>query len=257
MKNFTLSVLLSFCATLALAQTYAQDFTKLDCKGVSHHLFAELDSGYCVLIEFAMMHVCLPCINAGKKIEDLKLSVNAQYPGDMKWYLMEFSGQKTCAQIEGWKKTNDVSPVGFAGGNTEVDYYGGMGMPTLVLLGGSDHKVLWKKIGFVTSDTAVIHAKINEFFATSGTHESTATVGFSLSPNPASDALTITLDDPQTDIVRVVAVFDAIGAKITSDTWASEISRTLDLTALSPGRYVVALLNKSGQTIGRQQFVKN
>jgi len=258
MKKTLTILLFVFTVTASFAQVTAQDFTKTDCDGLSHHLFAELDSGYCVFMEFAMMPSCQPCIIAGKKVEKMKLTVNAQHPGQMKWYLMEFSGSSNCASMTNWKNTNGITSTALPQGNTEVDYYGGMGMPTLVLLGGADHKVLWRKVGgFVSADTTVIKQKIDDFFAVSAAHEAAQSVKFAVSPNPAQDILTVSLEGQNNiKLIHSIMVYNAAGALITTQAWQPQDRNTVNVATQPKGLYVLTLHNEQGQTIGRQQFIK-
>ena len=55
--NFLILLILSFLS--GGAQNNATDFTALDCDGVSHHLFSELDSGKVIVIAWVMP--CGPC----------------------------------------------------------------------------------------------------------------------------------------------------------------------------------------------------
>ncbi len=255
MKNVLLAAIVGLSLASAQAQTTAQDFTKNDCTGQSHHLFSELDSGYCVLMEFAMMPSCQPCINAGKKLEVMKKAVKTEYPGKVKYYVFEFSGGFTCSQIESWKTSNGITSTGLEKGNTEVDYYGGMGMPTLVLLGGTNHKVLWKKIGFATNDTATIHTKIRQFFQTTATTEAKP-VEVSIYPNPTQSRLLVTVPDASIEVGQV-AVFDASGAKVLSQVWTGGQPNSVPTANLPKGVYTVQLLDPQGKTLVAKKFVKN
>lgn len=256
MKNLLAFFISSLFASIAVGQTTAQDFTKSDCNSVSHHLFTELDSGYCVLIEFAMLPSCGSCISAGKKLEVMKSGINAAYPAKVKWYVMDFSGAHSCGDIATWKATHKITSTSFQHGETEVDYYGGMGMPTVVLLGGSDHKVLWKKVGFATSDTTAIKAKIKEFFQSSGTGEAIQSVGFSILPNPATDRILLQLEDARAD-VQQVEVFDATGNKVLSHDWKTGTENSVEVSGLAKGVYFIQLLNAAKGQVGAKRFLKN
>jgi hypothetical protein len=257
MKLLLTPALFLLTACSVLAQSTAQDFYKDDCDGNSHHLFAELNAGYAVLIEFAMIPTCQPCISAGKKVENLKATVDAQHPGQVKWYIMEFSGQFTCSQLESWKSTHGISSTGFAGGNTEVDYYGGMGMPTFVLLGGADHAVLWKKLGNLsTSDTIALKTTLDAFFAASGTHEADAGINVQLSPNPASAALQLTVAPGPVTIDRIEIV-DPAGTRLLTGQWPGAATMSVDVSSLPAGLYVISFLNDRRGQVGAQRFIKD
>lgn len=255
-KLFFAVVTFSMSFTFANAQTTAQDFTKTDCAGTSHHLFEELEQNKVVFIEFAMMPTCQSCIDAGKKIEKLKKGINATYPNKVNWYLMEWSGAKTCADMQSWAKTHTVSSTILPGGNTEVDYYGGMGMPTIVVLGGKDHKVLWKKVGFTTSDTTKIKAAMTSFFTTVGTNDDAIqSVGVTISPNPANNLITLDVANNETT-VKQIEVFNFIGERVLSQVWTEDKKQSFDIFTLPNGAYLIQLLDKNNNQVAAKRFVK-
>lgn len=256
MKNLFLTLLFIASSPVLFAQTVAQDFTKTDCDGVVHHLFEDLDAGNCVFIEFAMMPTCQPCITAGSKIEQLKLTVNAQHPDKVKWYLMEWSGQKTCADIQAWKTAHNITSTPLPNGNTEVDYYGGIGMPTLVLLGGTDHAILWKKLGFVTADTTTIKNRINTFFApATGINQVSTNLDLTILPNPAQNQIKLMVADAAL-AVQQIEIFDVAGTKVISQTWQAATTNLIDIANLPKGIYFVQLLDAQNNQVGVKQFVK-
>lgn len=67
-------------------------------------------------------------------------------------------------------------------------------------------------------------------------------------PNPSKDFITLSSDDEAT-----VAIFDQTGYKVLSHE-AGNDSRTVDVTRLPQGRYIIQLTSKSGIT--REQFFK-
>jgi hypothetical protein len=255
MKKTLFTLFFAALSVAMFAQTTAQDFTKIDCAGVSHNLFSELDQNKVVFIEFAMMPTCQTCIDAGKKIEKLKKSINAAYPGKVNWYLMEWSGAKTCADMQAWAKTNTVTSTILPKGNTEVDYYGGMGMPTIAVLGGKDHKVLWKKVGFTTSDTTKIKTAMNSFFASVGTNDAIQSVGMTIAPNPANNAITLNLEENNAQI-QAIEIFNLLGERVLSQNWTAEQSQIFDISTLVTGTYLVQLLDKNNSQVAAKRFVK-
>jgi hypothetical protein len=239
----------------AFAQTTAQDFIKTDCNGNQHHLFATLDSGKCVLMEFAMLPTCQPCIDAGKKIEIMKQSIQAAHPGMVEYFVLDFSGGHDCTAIHNWESSNGMFSTPFQHGETEVDYYGGMGMPTFVLVAGTEHKILWLNIGFTPSDTTVIKDQIDAFFAATGTQTALQPVNFLLSPNPVEDMLQVTVED-QNAGVESLQVIDVFGKKVCSQSATHSTTYRIDTAPLSKGTYFLQLLNSDNQMVGVKCFVK-
>ena len=72
MQRSLLAPLALLTASGLMAQTTALDFTLPDCDGVSHHLFDELDQGKVVILEFAMIPSCQPCISAGGVLQQIR-----------------------------------------------------------------------------------------------------------------------------------------------------------------------------------------
>ena len=256
MKNVFFTLLFLALNAIAFAQTTAQDFTKIECGStVSHNLFTELDAGNCIFIEFAMMPTCSGCITAGKAMEKVKKTVNAKYPSKMKYYLMEWSGAKTCTEMAAWEKTNGITTTLLPAGNTEVDFYGGIGMPTLVLLGGKDHKVLWKKLGFANSDTTKIKTAIDAFFKVTGTNDEIQTADLKVSPNPASNEINLTVANSDVKIEQV-EIFNIVGERVATQVWQANTTNTFNIAALPQGAYLLQLLDKNNNQVGVKRFVK-
>lgn len=95
-----------------------------------------------------------------------------------------------------------------------------------------------------TSDTLILEVK-----DCSSIEENSLQV--SLSPNPASDYLSIAADMPLDEII----VFSISGQKIIHKTGIQQSSYTLDTKPLNPGTYIIRIKNKSGIT-GQMKFMK-
>src|SRR5436190_12402066 len=144
-----ISFVLLFAAITAFAQTTALNFNRKDCNGVDRHLFADLDSGKAVILEYFMIN-CAPCPAAGIKLEAMKANLLTQYTGKVISYAIAFNNTYTQTQVKNWVTGNGFSMIPMDSGAAQVAYYGGMGMPTIVILGGkTTHSVLGSPyIGF-------------------------------------------------------------------------------------------------------------
>src|SRR4051812_9902427 len=133
MKLFLLFILVAFshCAT---AQTVAMDFTQNDCDGNPHQLYAELDSGYVVVMEFIM--TCNACVIGGQALEGMIADIHAQYPGKIKFYQFAYTNSYTCSMMQSFKSVNGFTSSTFDQGANMVAYYGGFGMPTVAIAAG-------------------------------------------------------------------------------------------------------------------------
>ncbi|HRP88412.1 MAG TPA: hypothetical protein PKX92_00090 [Edaphocola sp.] len=108
-----------------------------------------LDSGYVIIHEYFMVD-CRPCITAGKGLEKIVTSLKEKYPGKVYYFQTAYDNKTTAKQALKWVKENNFNPDAvFVKGANEVAFYGGMGMPTIVVLGdGKRHKGFYKKQGY-------------------------------------------------------------------------------------------------------------
>jgi hypothetical protein len=175
--------------------TTAYDFNMDDCNGKMHHLFSELDSGNVVVMEFFMLS-CSPCIVAGKSLDAMITPLKKKYGTKVRFYQFGFTKSYTCTQIQSWVSTNGfANSVPFDSGDVQVAYYGGMGMPTVAVVGGKGHDVLFTSMDFKpNTDSATISTAIHTFFNTTGiqTNED-ITSAVSVYPNPTSGLITLNL----------------------------------------------------------------
>lgn len=241
------SALLATASIFSLqAQTTALDFTADDCFSVSHNLFSELDAGNAVILEFVMMG-CQPCVTACHSLTDDVLP-NVSDPSRVKLYSIGFTNSITCLQMNDWKNTNGFTHTVFAGMSAQTTHYGGMGMPTIAVVGGPEHTVFYNDQGHNDSDDPVILQAIEDALAAGvGITEMTSEV-VSIHPNPVVDV--IELDGSKWSNVRV---FDVQGREVLNGTL---VTGKLDVSALKAGLYVVQLSNAAGVT-GIARFEKN
>ncbi|MBS1561442.1 MAG: hypothetical protein JSS89_07540 [Bacteroidetes bacterium] len=72
---FVVAVHLSTTVSTAHAQT-VMNFQRTDCNGTMHDLYADLDAGNVVVLEF-FMQGCAPCISSGKQLESMRSTLEA------------------------------------------------------------------------------------------------------------------------------------------------------------------------------------
>lgn len=231
------SALLATASILSLqAQTTALDFTADDCAHVSHNLFSELDAGNAVILEFVMMG-CQPCVTACTSLTNDVLP-NVSDPSRVKLYSIGFTNAITCLQMNDWKTTNGFTHSVFAGMSAQTTHYGGMGMPTIAVLGGSEHTVFYSQQGHSASDNPVILAAIEDALTAGvGIAEMNSEV-VQIHPNPVVDVIDI--DGSKWTNGRV---FDVQGREVMNESVASG---KLNVSMLKAGLYVVQLSNAAG-----------
>jgi hypothetical protein len=255
MKRILFSLLMLGSVLTIQAQSTAMDWTRNDCdSSISHHLFDELDSGYVVQIDFDMIPNCVTCNASVQQLRPMLAGKHAQYPGRLRYYCVGYLNSYTCNQLRSWKNAQNVDGLVFAGGASEVAYYGGMGMPTIVVLGGGTaHKVYYTEIGFQTSDTARIAQAIDSAMAesqqVSGINDEGKEERLSIYPNPANNLLHLSMlkgNNPE-----MVSIENRIGEKVLSLPFAPAI----DIAALPEGIYFITLRFADGNLL-TSKFLK-
>lgn len=125
--------------------------------GREYDLYNQLDSGFVIVHEYVMMS-CRPCITAGKGLEKIVNSMRKLHPGRVKYFQTVYEDETDAATMKKWVKENGFTPDAvFLKGADEIKFYGGMGMPTILVLGGGKrHKGYYKRLGYSPRDNGVI-----------------------------------------------------------------------------------------------------
>lgn len=181
-----------FAVTNAQVST-AQDFTMSDCNSNTQNLYSHLDNEEVVIMEFFM--TCGSCITAGQRITAMLPGLNSQYPGMVNFWALAYTNSYSCATVSNWVTTNSIAAVPFDSGAAQVAYYGGFAMPTVVVVAGSSHQVIYNSnYDGGPSDTAAIHTAINNFFNSVGIENNENNIQFNVFPNPATSNFNIELN---------------------------------------------------------------
>lgn len=235
--------LFPFLAALSLAsgsnaQTTALDFTMNDCDGVSHHLFAELDSGYCVILDLVMMN-CSPCVVASAGIAFNVIPATAD-PGRVRFYSIGYADAVNCFQMGHWKTDNGLPETVFAGMSAQTAYYGGFGMPTVIVLGGgSSHAVYYNELGYSSADDVTLIQAVNDGLAAANSLKELAVANVSVSPNPATEVLVVSGARWTNAEVLDLQGRSLINVQLNAS--------KLDVSALPVGLYVLRLTDTTGK----------
>ncbi len=260
MRKIYFTMVMLFSGVIANAQSVAMDFTQDDCLGYPHHLFEELDQNNVVIMEFFMTN-CSPCINAGNALTPVFNQLSLDYPGHVKWYHFAFNNSYTCATVQNWVDSNGFPSTPFTQGAAMVAYYGGFGMPTIVVVGGADHEVLFSEIGFSSGDQNLVKAAVDNFFA--GSPISVAEVGqSSLSMNTIYKAST---DEVMLNFAGVtgkteIAVYAVDGKVAIQNSNHAVVSSgtivNLSTAGLPVGTYIINARNGGEQITGRFTIIR-
>ena len=230
-----------------LAQTTAMDWTKTDCDaGITHSIFSELNEGKVIVQEYAMPPSCGGCWQAAQAIAPVIDAFELSDPGRVKFYATGYNNAYTCAQMNSWKAAYSLTPSVFINGASEVSYYGGMGMPTVVVLGGGyGHGVYGKWIGFgawlIEDLTDSIQLALDAANAIAEQEQST---GMVLYPSPAGEQVNIEVD--ATDRITAIDFIDLTGHMVSQHAALDGSIARIDLGTIPTGSYVVRVATASG-----------
>lgn len=244
--TLTLALTSLFTSQITKAQTTAMDFTIVDCNGGGpHNLYSDLDAGNAVIIEF-FMNSCGSCITAGQKLEAMKANLLSQYPGKIKSYAFGYTNSYSCTTVKNWVNNNGFTSIPSDSGAAQVAYYGGMGMPTIVILGGANHAVLGSPyIGFTTSDTTTMANDIRALFNSVGVKENDQIISdLNVYPNPANTEFKVstTISVATHLVIDVLDITGRVVLKAVDEhIEAGSYTKTVNTSDLTVGNYVIRI----------------
>lgn len=256
MRRILLSILIPLVAVTASQAQTAMNFTATDCDGNSHTLFTELDNGKVIVLTWIMP--CAVCISDAKAAYDAVQSMAAAHPGRVVNYLVDDLGNTTCGDMTAWAMANGVDwhngnlfTFQNAGRPINEDDYGGIAMPHVLVLGGSNHKV-FLNIKDGSNDRVVIENAIADALNPTAVPEVAARTGtVNLFPNPASGYVMLSYSLARSGTVSA-DIFDIRGIKVKSIT-EQQASGThtfrIDLDHTLAAGYYQVRLNADGRSL--------
>lgn len=230
---------------IAFGQSTATDFTLTDCAGDSHTLFDELDAGKVIVISFVMP--CNSCIGPSVAAYNSVGNYATSNPGRVLFYLSDDLGTTPCTTLTTWASQNGMdSATVISNAALFMNQYNGngLGMPKVVVLGGSNHLVCFNDNNGENSHD--IDAAIIQALGASGIDKSSAAfVNLKIFPNPVSDEATVTYNLNQSQDVSI-EIFNVLGENV--KTLSSEEQTDgnheiqIDFETLSNGFYFIKLM---------------
>ncbi len=242
-----IAVMLLFTTHITKAQTTAMQFSGVDCNGGAVDLYADLDAGKIVILHFYMPS-CGSCLPPAQKIQTMANNINAMHPGMVKGYAFPYQNSTTCSYSSNWVSSNSLSTLyaPMDSGAAHVAFYGGMGMPTVVVLGGSNHRVMFSTLSFSTSDTTAMRDSIlNLLSGTAGIADLQNSVSaFNVYPNPATDLVSINVELKESSSL-LIDVTDITGKQVAiisnEKQSTGTFTKQFDTAILPSGNYLVRL----------------
>jgi hypothetical protein len=257
MKTILILLALSTLGLSTINAQTAMDFQGVDCNGNNVHLFDDLDAGQAVVL-FYYMPSCGSCPPPAQKIQAMANKINASCEGMVKAYAYPYQNSTTCAYSASWVTSNGLSLyTPMDSGAVQVAYYGGFGMPTVVLLGGTNHDVLWSTQNFVSSDTTAMRDLILNMACVAGVNENENSISnFELYPNPANSLIRVNFNVENNSNVKIELV-DLLGKVVLSKNEVAiqngNVDQTFDCGNLQNGNYLMKITINDKVTI--EKFV--
>ena len=251
----------AFCLT-SFGQTNATDATVIDSEGTSHNLFTELDAGKIIVIGWTMP--CLGCAAPLLAAHNAVLPFVISNPGEVEYWITDDYADITALDIEAWATNNGMTNDTYFS-STELDMgdYGQDGMPKVIVVGCTDHKVYYNKNNSPTESgvTAAINAALADIA------NSCPSVGldeievsnFKLScyPNPASSELNVsfTVEPTQNITLEIYGINGALLKNITLDkSNATTQEVQIDVNDLTDGIYVLKIIDGKNTEVEKFQI---
>lgn len=240
-KSLAVLSFLSMAIT-GFSQTTAMQFNGVDCNANSVDLFADLDAGKAVVLIFYMPN-CGTCPPIASAVQTMANNINATHPGLVKGYAFPFQNSTTCTYSASWVADNNLplyAPMD--SGAAQVAYYGGFGMPTVVLLGGTNQNVLFVTQDFSAADTTTMHDLILNTFTASTPVLNEAISNLSVFPNPATDVVTIHFN-LAANSESFIELMDLKGSRILlleqEQLNQGAVQKELNVSAIPAGSYIL------------------
>jgi hypothetical protein len=198
----------------------AVNFNVNDCSGVSHDLFANLDSGKVVVLTWVMP--CTACISPAKDAHAAVKSYSASNPGKVVHWVADDYANSTCATLNTWlQSTAKFTPdLKFSNAAIKMMDYGSNGMPKTVVIGGTNHAVYFNENN--TLDVPTLKAGIDSALSANKTPTNVNTTGIEINesqdgslnvyPGISNGQITIT-HDYFNDGTIMPEVFNTLGMK--------------------------------------------
>jgi hypothetical protein len=159
-RTLLLLALIMSLGVYASGQTTATNFIATDCNGTTHNLYQELDNGKIIVLVW--VEPCSGCISDAKEAMKAATNFATSYPNRVFVYLSDDDGGTPCGQLSSWASANGMSPLDFnitlfgnAGDSINEANYGGMGMPHVVVMGGTNHKIYCNILNSANDSAAI------------------------------------------------------------------------------------------------------
>lgn len=244
MRIQLLTVILSISSVIGVAQT-APDFTATDCNGYSHNLYSELNAGKVIVLNWVMP--CAACV--GPTLTAYNIVQSYANP-NVVHYLIDDVGNTSCTSLSTWASNFGIGTnrTTFSTSAIVENNYGGVGMPHVVVVGGSNHTIYFNGLNSAAGNSTAIQNAINAALAATGIQENN-NAAFQFSISSSLTAHTIKLNYSINEIANVTL-------EVMNET--GQLVMKKDLGKQAPGDYTSDLdLNNAAAGLYFLRFTAN
>lgn len=243
MKKKLLALFFTAFGSLAMAQS-APDFTAADCNGTIHNLYTELDSGKVIVLCWVMP--CGSCIGGAKTSYNVSQSFSNP---NVVYYLLDDNGNTSCTSLNTWANNTakiGTSRIDFSNADIIENNYGGVGMPHVVVLGGTDHTTFFNGLNGDAGNSQGIQDAINEALGNTSVknEQSNSISSLQIFPNPVINKATVNFNLSKSSNVTL-EVFNLTGKLIKQERLGKlakgENKIELDMANYITGMYLVKM----------------
>lgn len=255
-KLYFFAAILSCC--LGFSQT-ASNFNCNDCSNNNHDLFADLDAGKVVVIIWVMP--CVTCINGALTAQTEVQNALLTHPGRVLYYVADDNGNTNCTTLTNWANANGVTD-GIIISDTKVSMapYGIAGMPKIIVIGGTDHKVFYNQNAPSITETGIKDAIASALSAVPTALIEPQKNDFSVKiyPNPSLITSKVFVNLIKSSPVKI-EVFNQLGQVVTTvfngNLEIGNSSFDIKTSELSNGSYFIRFSN--GEKTFHEKFIVN
>lgn len=258
-KSILLSTFVSIiCTTISYSQ-FATDVTVTDCKSNTYNLFNELDAGKIIVIGWAMP--CSSCAPPLLDVHNAVLNYEISNPGVVKYWICDDYGNTSCSSLNGWVMNNGMNnSLVFSTPLLDMGDYGSDGMPKVVVVGCSSHKVYYNVNNNPSGSgvTAAINQALSDMASSCVTGiesvENDAS-NIQLFPNPSVDKCSFRMENHEE--IELIKITSVNGEEMLINNWEVENDQVvLNIGDLTEGMYFLSVQTANNTSVTRFEKTK-